>query len=172
MAAEYSKDEESTDPNHIIVWNVNLLCVVGACIGVAAVFLTWIHEPPSMLGPRSIHYEPTIVYMVVTQYLYYGAATMFLLGTVAAFASPVGGIPQLASLMLFAQGIVESGDDPWLDGIDPQQRLRIGMYLGMASCFLVLSGLLSPLGTGKLRPGRCRSIRLVERFLTVSQSMR
>jgi len=172
MAAEYSKGEESTNPNIIIVWNVNLLCVVGACIGVAALFLTWIYEPPSMPGPRSIHYEPTIVYMVVTQYLYYGAATMFLLGTVAAFASPIGGIPQLASLMLFAQGIVESGDDPWLDGIDPQQQLRLGMWFGMASCFLILASLFIPLGTGKLRPARSRNIRLVERFLTISQSMR
>jgi hypothetical protein len=172
MIVKCPKCGESLDPNVILLWNANLLCIVGACIGVAALFLTWIYDPPSMPGPRSIHFEPTIIYIVVLQYLYYGAATVFLIGTVAAFASPIGGILQSASLTVFAYGIVDSGNDTWLDGIDPQQQLRGGMYLGIASCAIILTSLFIPLGTGKLYPARPRSIRLVERLLTVSQTIR
>jgi hypothetical protein len=172
MAAEYTKQVESLNSNVSRLWNVNLLCIIGACIGVAALFVAWIHEPPNMPGPPNIRYEPTIVYMVENQYLYYGAAVMFLIGTLTAFASPLGGVLQSGGLVLFAQGIIESGNDQWLDGIDPQQELRVGMCLGMASCSLVLTSLFSPLGTGRLRPARSRKVRLFERLLTISQSMR
>jgi hypothetical protein len=168
MATENSEGEESLNPDSCIVWNVNLLCGVGACIGVAALFLTWIYEPLHV----TIRNEPTIVYMVATQYLYYGAAVVFLIGTVVAFVSPLGGVLQVAGLIVFALGIVDSGNDQWLKGYDPQQELRIGMYLGIVSCSLVLASLFRPLGTGKLRPARVRHIRLVERLLTVSQSLR
>ena len=164
--------KEPHDCSLSIVRNINLLCVVGALVGVAALVLSWIYEPPSMLGPSSIRNEPTIVYMVANRYLYYGAAVLFLLGTASSFVSPLGGILQLASLGLFAQGMIGSGDDHWLDGIDPQQQIRAGICLGTASCVLILISLALPFGTGRLRPGRSRSIRLVERLLTISQSMR
>lgn len=159
--------ESDTGP----AWNVNLLCIVGASIGMVAVFVAWINEPPSMPGPPSIRWEPSIVYMVANHYLYYGISAAFLVGTAVAFASPLGGIVQSASLVAFAIGIVESGSDPWLDGIDPQQTLRIGMYLGIVSCALVITSLFSPLGTGSLRPGKSRKIRLMERLLTITPSV-
>jgi hypothetical protein len=171
MAASDRKKEQSLESGIGLVWNVNLLCIIGASIGVAAIFLTWIHEPPTMPGPPSIRYEPTVVYMVTNHYLYYGASAVFLIGTIAALASPLGGIMQSASLMVFAVGIIDSGSDPWLDGIDPQQELRVGMYLGIVSCTLVMTSLFSPLGTGRLSPGRSRRIRLMERLLTVSPSI-
>jgi len=171
MAAEYSKGEESTNTRISIVWNVNLLCVVGACIGVAALFLEWIYEPPNMPTHLGMLNYPTILYMVVTRYLYYGAAVMFLLGTVIAFVSPIGGIPQLASLMVFAYGMVESGNDPRLDGFDPQQKIWIGMGLGIVSCALILTSLFTPWGTGNLRHPRSKNIRSVERLLTVTLSI-
>ena len=152
-------------------WNVNILCIVGAAIGVVAVFLAWIHEPPSMPSPPHIQYEPTIVYMVTEQYLYYGASVAFLVGTVAAFATPLGGFLQSGGLLVFAAGIIDSGGDPWLDGIDPQQELRAGMYLGIVSCTLVMTSLYSPLGTGNLRPGRSRRIAPAERLMTISRSV-
>ena len=149
-------------------WNVNMLCIVGAVIGVVAVFLTWIHEPPSMPSPPSIQYDPTIAYMVTNQYLYYGASVAFLVGTVAAFATPLGGVLQTGGLLVFAAGIIDSGNDLWLDGIDPQQELRAGMYLGIVSCTLVMTSLFSPLGTGGLRPGKSRRITPVQRLMTIS----
>jgi hypothetical protein len=154
-----------------LAWNVNLLCILGACIGTVALFLVWIDEPPSMPGPPRIDWEPSIIYMISNHYLYYGISAAFLVGTAAAFASPLGGILQSASLVAFAIGIVESGSDPWLDGIDPQQTLRIGMYLGIVSCTLVMTSLFSPLGTGRLRPGKSRKIRLMERLLTITPSI-
>lgn len=156
--------ESDTGP----AWNVNLLCMVGASIGLLAVFVAWMNEPPGIPGPPDIRWEPSIAYMLANHYLYFGASAAFLVGTIVAFASPIGGILQSASLAAFAIGIVESGSDPWLDGIDPQQTLRVGMYLGIASCTLVLTSLFSPLGTGKLRPGKSRKIGLTERLLTVT----
>jgi hypothetical protein len=163
--------DESREPGISIEWNVNLLCLIGASIGVVALFTAWINEPPSMPGPPSITLEPSIVYMVTNQYLYWGISAAFLIGTIAAFASPLGGILQSASLIAFAVGIVESGSDPWLDGIDPQQTLSVGMCLGIVSCTLVMTSLFSPLGTGSLRPVKPRKIRLMERLLTITPSI-
>lgn len=159
------------EPSIAIVWNVNLLCLVGACIGLVAAFVVWINEPPSIPGPPNIRWEPSVVYMVTNHYLYYGISAAFLVGTIVAFASPIGGIMQSASIVAFAIGIVESGNDPWVDGIDPQQTLRIGMYLGIVSCTLVMTSLISPLGIGDLRPGKGRKIRLMERLLTITPSI-
>jgi hypothetical protein len=168
MEVADGKQEESQEPSISLIWNVNLLCLIGACIGVVALFVAWINEPPTMPGPWHISWEPSVIYMVTNHYLYYGASAVFLIGTMAALASPLGGTLQTASLIIFAIGIIDSGSDLWLDGINPQQTLRIGMYLGIVSCTLVTTSLFSPLGTGKLRPGKSRKIRLIERLLTVT----
>lgn len=170
MASEQSRTGEPSTPSIAVNLNVNILCIVGASIGIIALFLAWIHEPPTMPSPPDIRYEPTIAYMVSHEYLYYGASVAFLAGTVAAFVTPLGGIVQAGGLLAFAAGIIDSGGDPWLDGIDPQQELRAGMYLGIASCTLVITSLFSPLGTGRLRPGRQRKIEPKERMMTVSRS--
>ncbi len=162
---------DSPEPGVALVWNVNLLCLVGASIGVVSAFVAWINEPPTIPGPWSNYREPSLIFMVANHYLYRGAAAVFLIGTLAAFASSLGGVLQTASLIVFAKGIIDSGGDPWLDGIDPQQTLNIGMYLGIVSCALVMTSLSSPLGTGCLRPGRSRNIRLMERLLTFTHSI-
>lgn len=164
--------EEERNGSHetsmILTWNINLLCLIGASIGMVAVLVAWISEPLSIPSPPSIRWEPSIVYMVTNHYLYYGTSAAFLVGTIAAFVSPLGGILQSASLVAFAMGIIESGGDPWLDGIDPQQTLRVGMYLGIVSCTLVMTSLLTPIGTGSLSPGKARRIRLMERLLVIT----
>jgi hypothetical protein len=171
MAAEHTTGKESDTSRITIVWNVNLLCIVGACIGVAALFLGWIYQPPSMPTHLGIRNYPTVLYMIVNQYMYYGAAALFLLGTVIAFVSPIGGIPQLASLMAFAYGMVASGYDPRLDGIDPQQKIWFGMGLGVVSCILILTSLFTPWGPGNMHPPRSKNIRFRERLLTVTLSI-
>lgn len=159
------------DQSISLAWNVNLQCILGASIGIVALFLVWIYEPPNMPGPPSVFSEPSIVFMITHQYLYYGAAVVFLLGTTSAFVTPLGGIMQSGSLAYFAFGVIDSGNDLWLDGIDPQQTLRIGMYLGIVSCTLVLTSLFAPLGIGNLRPGKSRKLRLMERLLTITPSI-
>ena len=154
-----------------LAWNVNLLCIFGASIGTIALFLVWIYEPPTIPGPRSVLSEPSLVFMITHQYLYYAAAVVFLLGTTAAFVTPLGGVMQSGSLVHFALGIIDSGSDPWLDGIDPQQTLKIGMYLGIVSCILVMTSLLSPLGIGNLSPAKSRKVKLIERLLTITPSI-
>lgn len=169
---EARPDDGKSPESHIrLIWSLNLLCVIGACMGVVALFVEWLYNPPTIPGPVDIRWHPTIVYMVTNHYLYYGAATAFLVGTVAAFVSPLGGAFQSVGVTAFALGMIESGDDLWLDGIDPQQELRIGMCLGMVSCALVVASLFAPVGTGRLRPSRERHISLADRFLTVSVSV-
>jgi hypothetical protein len=170
MAIEHVERDESADSSPRLVWSVNLLCIVGASIGVVAVFLGWIYIPPSIPTVGYWGY-PTIPYMVVIHCGYYGAATLFLLGVMIAFVSPIGGVLQSGSLVLFMTGIIESGDDPVLDGIDPQQKVWFGMAFGAVSCVVVLTSLFFPLGTGRLRFARSRGIRLGERLLTVTLSI-
>jgi hypothetical protein len=172
MVAEH---QELANPDIVRGWNFNLLCIVGACIGVAALLLTWIHIPETMLGPPpppqiERRYTPTIVYMIFNYIgsLYLAAAIIFLLGTIAALVSPIGGIQQLVSIIAFAYGIVESGFHRPLDGIDQQQQLGIGMCLGLASCALVLLSLFRRLEKGRLRIVVPGNIGLAERLLTVS----
>ncbi len=150
--------------------NVNLLCIAGACIGVAAMSFTWIYYPPSMLSPPDPRMTPSVVFMVSHQAIAFGAALLFLIGTLAAFASPLGGFLQISSLVLFGWDVVESGNGPWLDGIDPQHQLRLGMYLGILSAAIVMASLLCPIGPGRMRVIPRNKPTLVERILTVSRT--
>ncbi len=157
-----------------LAWNVNLLCILGASIGVVSLFVAWIHVPPTIgawVGSSRIQFEPSIVYMVTDRYIYYGAAAAFAVGTIAAFASPLGGILQSASLVIFALGMIDSGNELPLEGIDQQQTLMVGMCLGIVSCALVTTSLFKPLGTGSLHPRGPRKIRLMERLLTITPSI-
>ena len=166
------RQEGSPEPGRAWAWDLNLLCIAGACVGVTALFLAWISESAAWAVDSR---EPTILDMVVSQRatlvsgeVYSVAAALFLAGSISAFATPAGGILQSISLVVFAQGITESGNE--MMWIHPQE-LRIGMYLGVVSCCLVLTSLLSPLGTGTLRPGKSRKIGVVKRLLTITPSI-
>ena len=167
-----SQDQgNSHEPSIALVWNVNLLCLIGAGAGVVAAFVAWVNIPWIYAGHWPLRMEPTLVFMVVDRWAYYAAAAAFIVGTIVALGSPLGGVLQSASLITFAKGIVDSGNDPWLHEIDPQQTLNIGMYLGIASCALVMTSLFKPLGTGSLRPRGSRKVRLMERLLTITPSI-
>ncbi len=153
----------------VLKLNVNLLCIAGACIGVAAMTVTWIYYPPNTPSPPSPYMEPSIVFMVSHQAIAFGASLLFSIGTLAAFASPLGGFLQISSMALFAWDVLESGNDRWLDGIDPQHQLRLGMYMGILSTAIVLASLLYPIGLGKMGVISRNKQTLVERILTVSR---
>ena len=150
--------------------NVNLLCIAGACIGIAAMTFTWVYYPPTMPSPPSPYMTPTILFMVSHHAIAFIAALLFVVGTASAFASPLGGFVQVSSLTIFAKDIIESANDPWLDGIDPQHQLQIGAWLGILSTTMVLTSLACPIGLGKMRADSWSELRLGQRILTVSRT--
>jgi len=165
----------SKKPDRASRRNLNRLCILGACLGVASFFLIWMYVPLTMLEPAPIHpsHTPSIVYMTglmgersfVTN-LYVVAAFVFLLGTLLAFLFPVGGLLQLASIVMFCYGVVGSGFQTPLDGYSQQQLPREGMLLGIVSCALVLLSVFSSFQGGRLRIGRPSVATLHERLLT------
>lgn len=157
--------------------NINLLCLVGACVGIAAMFTNWIYFPPSMPGPPPLGKEASLVFLISLgttgtsiATLCFSAALLFTAGTLIALVSPLGGVSQVAGLLVLAVAINRSADQIPLDGITQTMRIRAGIYAGVLSAALVLISLFPGVGFGSLRTHPQSTLRLTERLLTVTIS--
>ena len=129
---------------------INALGLVGAVIGVVAIFSTWftyivVHDLNLVdvvdhLDKQSKHYLP---------------ALLFILGTVIAFISPTGGLVQIAGVgYWFARFWSDNSELP----------SEIGSYLGLVSAVIVLASLARPVGIGY----QSKPIGIIGRLVTIS----
>lgn len=161
--------------------SVNVLCLCGAIIGVAAALSSWVCY--SEMG-----YSVTVAlgeYIQPSHYdsfhplLFYGGM-LFVVGTLLSFLTPLSGIVQGTGLSLFAVDFL--GISAHLD--DVEVVLRTGFYAGIVSAALVLASLFVPMGPGfgsvrhgfrhrlsvfrGARPGR--NVRVAQRLRAIETS--
>ncbi len=146
---------------------VNVLCVLGAALGIASLFLPWIVGGDL---PHNVEYSDLLVNDILLGSPIFTAAfilfcTMFLVGTGLAFVTPTGGFVQLAGLL----GFLYAYPDAYRD-MQGTQEISWGAYLGILSAAIVLVGLCLPIGPGHMSKTSVfrRMVSTANRFLTFS----
>lgn len=149
---------------------VNLLCLAGAALGLASLFLPWWQGAELGLG-LAIDRDYMLIQDVLLDPMPYGtmfliACTLFVVGTFLALWSPLGGLVQvpgaLGFLALFGSEVgVRRGED----------AIALGAYMGLISAAIVTVSLIIPLGVGYSmeRRARLRSLSSPAKFITVSR---
>lgn len=118
----------------------NLYCITGAVLGIAAIFTPWISTSAGFFEEsrnldeliRDVIFPPHIEYLV--------GAFSFVLGSLIAFYTPLGGSVQSAGLLIFL--LAESDrQEAFRDSANPfyHGSLSFGFFLGCASAVIVLS---------------------------------
>jgi len=142
-------------------YRINILCLIGAIIGIVAIFSGWI-------GISYVKFNLIDVLNIVNDQYYWGgdysseAAQIYMIGgllcisgALIGFFSPIGGVPLLIGTPMFIliyssrqEGNIPSG---------------IGSYLAIASGIILLISLAIPIGIGYEK-----TIGIKERLLTFS----
>lgn len=125
---------------------VNVLCLIGAIIGLTAVFLSW-----NWIGAGFVQEERSIWHLVWDMLphdaldLFVVSGVLFVFGSLLALVTPTGGLLQAIGLVGFYVREVDMEEwlpSGWVGG------LAIGWYLGILSAALVLASMVLPLGIG------------------------
>jgi len=131
-----------------LLFRPNRYSWVGAALGMISVlFLTWIYVPPTWMLGRSLtpaaydivkwtlpfhsdwSYADLLVHGAVALHL---PLLLFLIGTVMAFVTPLGGILQIGGLAWFASSFI----NPIYDGFD--WYFDMGFYVALFSSAFVM----------------------------------
>jgi hypothetical protein len=117
---------------------VNVLGLVGAVIGLVAIFATWIGRLFGLIKLNLID----VLNDAPSDSLAYYSAILFVTGTLVAFLSSFGGVIQLSGVVLW-----------WEYVIDRQGEIpsRMASYLALASGVIVLASMARPLGPGLMK---------------------
>jgi len=132
-------------------WQVNILALVAAILGLVAMSSDWIYGgySPNLDLVNSLQYS-------LTGDLYAGCL-LFLVGVLICFLSPIGGILEVVGLVLFFNAYLPTSETY---DYDP-----VGAYIGVASAIIALVSLVKPLvvvGCTKKSP------EIVDRLLIMS----
>ena len=117
---------------------LNILCLVGAVIGVVAVFSTWI-TVGFMFWSREMNLIDVYNQVESSSDLWL-PAILCLIGAVVAFISPLGGVMQIVGVPLFISAFTSNTDGKLPSGIGP--------YLALVGAVIVLASLVYPIGVG------------------------
>ena len=141
---------------------LNILCLVGAVIGVVAVFSTWIAVRVTFIfwSSRSELNLIDVYNQVGSSSDFYLPAVLLLIGAIVAFISPLGGMLQLVGAPLFISAFASNSDGKLPSGVGP--------YLALVGAVIVLASLVYPVGLKY----RQRPIGVLGRLLTVSPGSR
>jgi len=126
---------------------VNLLCILGAAIGLASLFLPWMWTAE---GLSSVDWSAADVLKDGGSWSLgsiYIALIVFTTGTIVALAVPSGGIVQAIGLAMFYSEEV-LGEERITSGGVMQAGLSIGIFVAILSTAVVIAGLMSPTGPG------------------------
>lgn len=125
---------------------VNVLCLIGAIIGLTAVFLSWIWTRAGFVQEeRSIWHLVSDMLPHDALDLFVVSGVLFVFGSLIALVTPAGGLLQAIGLVGFYFREVDR--EEWLpSGV--VGGLAIGWYLGILSAALVLASMVLPLGIG------------------------
>ena len=122
---------------------VNVLGLVGAVIGVVAVFSVWYSTFFLPYWPPGRVYISMNLIDVLNEWPAYHIAwfsgVIFIIATLGTFVSPSGGILQIAGVMLWWTYVFQAS------GKMPSE---IGSYVGLASAVISLTSIVRPIGPG------------------------
>lgn len=145
-------------------FRINLLCLAGALMAMAAMGLSWFTHQTVSAEPVITTYDRTSLFMFIGQDLGVQtllAALVFLGGSAAAFVTPLGGFAQVFGIFWFWQaryvlvGTLAGSD--WID----KNYFDSGFYLGIVASALVLSSMFLPLGIGYILRRKTLRTRLI-----------
>jgi len=123
---------------------MNVLCLLGAIIGVVAIFLAWLTM--SAMG-FSVDADLTDALDMPSSELGYTAAILFIVGSVMAFLTSIGFIIQLAGVAAWYVWYADT-----YQGMGSVVDLGVGFYLGVVSAVIVLISIVKPMGPGMKGP--------------------
>jgi hypothetical protein len=126
---------------------VNLLCILGAVVGLAALFLPWMWTAE---GLSSVDWSAADVLKDGGSWSLgsiHTALIIFTTGTIMALAVPSGGIVQAIGLAMFYSEEVLR-EERFTSGGVMQAGLSIGVFVAILSTAVVIAGLVSPTGPG------------------------
>ena len=125
-------------------WRINILCLVGASLGIISFFVPWCTSIGQVIGSQPIQHN---LIDILTDYILMGdwisqiCIRIFLIGTLIAICSSLGGmiqLPSIAIFMLFQSLIL-------MEGVE---KLIIGFGLAMLSAIICFASLILPIGLG------------------------
>jgi len=127
-------------------FRVNLLCLVGAVVGVISLFLAWSAlsdlEGNHVGDLGSQDFNMTFLgYRLLPANLAL-AVTVFTIGTVVAFFTPIAGIIQLLAMIMFTLTVYTTKLE------ERKMTLGVGAVIAIVSAVLVLLSLAYPTGLG------------------------
>ena len=146
---------------------INILCLIGAIIGIVAILSPWfevVGRRPGVhpIGDLWILYDANVLDLVTDPSVprfaigyslsdyFIIAAFSFIIGVIISFISSIGAIPQIIGLAVIV--IDNKGNPP----------TEIGVYLAIISVIVILVSLFRPIGTGYVKG----QMRWRERLLT------
>ena len=129
---------------------LNVLCVCGAIVGLAAVFCSWLVVTEGNAG------ESTSLATILDEGAslwrdwegYFGLSLLFVIGTVLAFVSPLSGLLQALGLGVIAWRVLDARSSLADGGYEGEFGVGLGFYLGALSAGLVVISLIVPQGPG------------------------
>lgn len=113
---------------------VNLLCMLGAIIGMMSLFATWIIDHEYVPGAYSAFKIPPI--LIEETDVYHISPALFLLGCLVAFFSPLGSFFQFTAIFPL---VVDSY-------MDPDRSLGAGVVIALLSMIIVMYSAFNPIG--------------------------
>ncbi|HDP96759.1 MAG TPA: zinc ribbon domain-containing protein [Euryarchaeota archaeon] len=113
---------------------VNLLCMLGATIGLMSLFATWIIDHEYVPGAYSAFNIPPIL-MQETD-VYHISPALFLIGCLVAYFSPIGSFFQFTAIFPL---LVDSY-------MDPYRSLGAGVVIALLSMIIVIYSVFNPIG--------------------------
>jgi len=140
-----------------VKWRFNQLCILGAIIGLIALLLPWTWmqmggtsgasiayytmHPPGAIGLLNAFDILSLSYLdFLFSSLYMSILILYILGTITAFISPIGGFIQIAGALLYIPAIPSELRFYWF--------VPFGELLGIYSGMIVVVSMLWPIGAG------------------------
>lgn len=147
------------EPRRRFEVSVNLLCLIGAILGVSTFLMPWIYIESGISRSDMTFLEGLLRICSASGLLI--AFTVFMVGTMLTFVSPTASFLQISGLVAFYHFF-----DPTSIGTDYSRGLSVGYAIAISSSALVLTSYVWPIGPGCTDAGSRRRLRYRIFYLT------
>jgi hypothetical protein len=136
--------DESAPMSRIV--KINILCLVGAVVGFAAIFSPWTWMDGFSRYPNNLDDIISYLYHILAGNWMLPGGVIFCFGVLFSFLTPLGGIAEAIGLALFlVDARVWIGN---MDGPSTTAGFGAGFYLGIVSSAIICFSAWKPMGIG------------------------